>query len=102
MIKRKEFYQEVYSIVRQIPYGRVCTYGIIARLAGYPDHARFVGRALADAPKALALPCHRVVNAQGAIVPAWPQQRMLLEQEGVRFKKNGRINLPEFLSLSPD
>ena len=56
------FRQEVIDIVRQIPRGRVLTYGLIARLAGYPLHARHVGKAL-HRVEDKAIPCHRVVNS---------------------------------------
>ena len=85
------FDAEVYSVVAQIPAGRVTTYGQIARLIGMPDHARRVGRAMASAPA--ELPCHRVVNSAGRTAPGWPQQRELLEKEGVRFKANGCADL---------
>lgn len=94
---RSAFYAEVYHIVQQIPAGRVLTYGLIARLTGKPQHARWVGRALADAPSSLALPCHRVVNSQGATAPQWPAQQQLLRQEGIRFKANGCVDLQQFL-----
>ena len=55
------FDAEVYSVVAQIPAGRVTTYGQIARLIGMPGYARRVGHALAAAPA--GLPCHRVVNS---------------------------------------
>ena len=61
------------------------------RLVGMPDHARRVGRALAEAPA--GLPCHRVVNSAGRTVPGWTRQRELLEAEGVRFKANGCADL---------
>lgn len=57
------FDAEVYSVVAQIPAGRVTTYGQIARLIGMPGYARRVGHALAAAPA--GLPCHRVVNSAG-------------------------------------
>ena len=44
----KTFSAEVYEVVRQIPKGKVATYGLIARLIGYPNHARFVGRAMSE------------------------------------------------------
>lgn len=90
---REAFYAEVYSIVRQIPSGKVCTYGWIARLLGKPQYARRVGKALSEAPPFLHLPCHRVVGSQGRMVPHWPEQRELLLQEGVLFKKNGCVDL---------
>ena len=61
----EEFYEEVYSIVRQIPPGRVLTYGAIARMMGRPRHARLVGRALWGTPSGRGIPCHRVVNSRG-------------------------------------
>lgn len=91
----EEFDTEVYEVVAQIPAGRVTTYGQIARLVGMPGYARRVGRALASAPD--ALPCHRVVNAGGGLVPGWPRQRELLEAEGVSFRSNGCVDLTKAL-----
>mgnify|MGYP000270190502 FL=1 len=79
------FDAEVYSVVAQIPAGRVTTYGQIARLIGMPGYARRVGHALAAAPA--GLPCHRVVNSAGRTAPHWTEQRPMLEAEGVRFRK---------------
>ena len=39
------------------------------------------------------LPCHRVVGGQGRLVPGWPEQRLLLEQEGIAFRENGCADL---------
>ena len=58
----REFFNDVYEITRQIPRGKVLTYGRIAALAGRPQHARWVGRAMAQSPDDKTLPCHRVVN----------------------------------------
>ncbi|MFR4850636.1 MGMT family protein, partial [Alistipes finegoldii] len=52
----ENFDAEVYAVVAEIPAGRVVSYKQIARLVGMPDHARRVGRALAEAPA--GLPCH--------------------------------------------
>ena len=87
------FKKEVYEIVRAIPYGKVLTYGEIARLTGCPNHSRLVGRVMQGASQALELPCHRVVNSQGRTAPGWTEQRMLLEKEGVIFKANGCVNM---------
>ena len=89
----EEFYEEVYSIVRQIPPGKVLTYGAIARMMGRPRHARLVGRALWGTPSGRGIPCHRVVNAAGRTAPGWDAQRTLLEAEGVRFRPNGCADL---------
>jgi methylated-DNA-protein-cysteine methyltransferase-like protein len=86
-----DFDTDVYDIVRQIPVGRVVTYGRIARLIGCPQHARRVGKAMGNAPA--GLPCHRVVNSSGETAPGWMAQRKLLEDEGVRFTRGGRVDL---------
>ncbi len=86
---------EIYQIVEQIPPGMVTTYGRIAQMAGYYGASRMVGRAMAEAPP--GLPCHRVVNAQGRIAPCWPEQRALLEAEGVSFKPNRCVDLAKHL-----
>lgn len=87
------FYSDVYNIVAQIPFGKVLTYGDIARLAGWQNHSRMVGRALRYCPEELRLPCHRVVNANGGTAPDWHNQADLLKAEGVCFKKNGCVYL---------
>ena len=87
----ENFDAEVYAVVAEIPAGRVVSYKQIARLIGMPDHARRVGRALAEAPA--GLPCHRVVNSQGRTAPGWTGQRELLAAEGVHFRANGCVDL---------
>src|SRR5574344_1209298 len=91
-----EFRQGVYDIVAEIPKGKVMTYGQIATLLGWPDHARLVGHTLHGAPLSLHLPCHRVVNAQGRPAPGWIEQRKLLADESVIFKGNGHVDLTRF------
>jgi len=83
-------YQRIWEAVAGIPAGCVLNYGEIARRAGLPGKARLVGRAIGRAPKKMALPWHRVVNAQGKI--SFPpdsskaaEQRRRLEEEGVEF-----------------
>ena len=71
------FCNEVYSVVREIPAGSVTTYGDIAALLGMPQYSRMVGRALRQVPAGLNLPCHRVVNAIGRLVPGWDEQRRM-------------------------
>mgnify|MGYP000217078741 CR=1 FL=1 len=58
----------------------------IAQLIGNPQYSRMVGQALSYAPKEEDLPCHRVVNSQGRLVPSWQKQKELLEKEGITFK----------------
>ena len=93
----RAFGEDVLNIVSQIPRGRVTTYGHIASLAGWPSHSRMVGRTLRYSPGAAELPCHRVVNKEGRTAPGWSKQRELLEDEGVRFKANGHVDMGRFL-----
>lgn len=86
-----DFDAEIYTLVAQIPAGRLVSYKQLARLIGHPDHARRVGAAMARAPE--GLPCHRVVNSAGRTAPGWAVQRALLEAEGVRFRANGCADL---------
>lgn len=90
---RDDFFQEVYALVKEIPAGCVVTYGQIASLIGYPSAARRVGQALFHTPSEVNLPCHRVVNSQGRLAPFWTDQRRLLEEEGVTFRKNGCVDM---------
>lgn len=94
MIDIQAFFQNIYTIVGQIPAGAVVTYGQLARLAGYPGYARLAGRALAHA--AGQLPCHRVVDGRGRTAPGWNEQRDLLEKEGIAFKTNGCVDLARY------
>src|SRR3954471_23612580 len=90
----------IHRVVSRIPRGRVATYGQIARLAGLRRQARLVGYAMQPLPAGTRVPWQRVVNAQGAIsVPgeSGKRQRKLLEAEGVRFDKRGRIDLDRYL-----
>lgn len=85
----------ILSVVEEIPAGCVATYGQIAALIGREKNARLVGKVMSMADAYGSYPCHRVVNAQGRLVPGWKQQRGLLEAEGVRFKANGCVDLPQ-------
>ncbi|MER3495009.1 MAG: methyltransferase [Mastigocladus sp. ERB_26_2] len=97
-------YDEIYKIVCQIPQGRVATYGQVADLAHLYGKARLVGYALYRIDTVSSnIPWHRVVNAKGEISHS-PlrhggdyRQRILLEQEGIQFSREGKINLREYL-----
>ncbi len=83
-----------------IPLGQVTTYGAIAKAAGLPGYARFVGHILRNLPKGTKLPWHRVVNAQGKISfpegsDAFLDQKNRLLNEGVELK-NKKINLKTY------
>jgi methylated-DNA-protein-cysteine methyltransferase-like protein len=91
----------IYSAISQVPYGHTVSYGALARLAGFQNHARHVGRLLKNLPKDTKLPWHRVVNSQGKIsLPegseSYTEQRARLLSEGVVIKNN-RIPKPFFL-----
>jgi methylated-DNA-[protein]-cysteine S-methyltransferase len=60
-----EFYQKVWNIVINIPYGEVESYGGVAKNLGNPAAARVVGQALARNPIPLIIPCHRVIRSNG-------------------------------------
>ena len=91
------FAQAVLDVVAGIPAGYVTTYGAIARLLGRARNARQVGKILSRAELCGSYPCHRVVNHAGRTVPGWPEQRTLLEREGVAFRENGLVDLRRFL-----
>ena len=96
-----EFLQRVYEIVARIPRGKVVTYGQIAAALGDPRQARTVGWALYSTPEWLDIPWHRVVNSSGGIstrhtIGGLNIQRKLLEDEGIVFNKDGRLNLKRY------
>ena len=98
------FFDRVYSVVCQIPRGRVLTYGRVAALAGNPRAARMVGWALHQNPRPGEIPCHRVVFRDGSLSPAFAfggadEHRRLLELEGVPFLEDGRVDLSRCLFL---
>ena len=87
------FEEKVLKVVAQIPLGCVATYGQIAKLIGKEKNARLVARVLSHAEYYGTYPCHRVVNHAGRIAPAWPEQAMLLIQEGCIMKDNTHVDL---------
>lgn len=90
------FSQSVWQTVHHIPYGRVASYGQIAKLAGYPGYARQVGYLLKHLPEDSIIPWYRVVNSQGKLAlkgESASEQQRLLAAEGVVFKKNGAVDL---------
>ena len=99
------FHQRVYALVRQVPPGRVTTYGDVATLLGSPRVARHVGFALA-ALREDDVPWHRVINARGRIsfkgdLGRAELQRALLQAEGIAFDALDRVDLPA-LRWRPD
>lgn len=97
-----DFVKRTLTMCRQIPRGRVITYGGLAAVVGAPRAARAVGGAMAVNPFALVIPCHRVVRSGGVLGGfgggGQAMKRRLLEQEGVAFDGRGRV-LPGHLVL---
>ena len=94
MSKDLTFSEKVYKIVEQIPYGKVTTYGHIARKIGSPQSARMVGWAMNNSHSYKEdIPVHRVVNRIGLLTGkahfATPDlMQKLLEKEGIEIKDN--------------
>jgi methylated-DNA-protein-cysteine methyltransferase related protein len=90
--------ERIYGAVRQIPRGRVATYGELAWMAGAPGAAREVGWALSALPEGSAVPWWRVVNRRGGISPrpGAGLQAELLHEEGVELDGDGRIDLERY------
>jgi methylated-DNA-protein-cysteine methyltransferase-like protein len=95
-----EFTQTVISIIKGIPEGKVLSYGVIAGMAGNPRGARQVSWILHSTSHKYDLPWWRVVNSKGIIAPRSGEgrdfQRTKLEQEGVTFVEDYRINLDSY------
>ncbi len=95
------FFEKVYIAVRQIPKGKVATYGQIACAVGSPRAARQVGFALHVNPEPFVIPCHRVVNRFGGLAPAFAFggqeiQAALLREEGIEVQENFQIDLSKY------
>lgn len=93
------FHQQVYSVVRRVPRGRVTTYGDVGAALGSSRIARHVGFALAAIPskqRQKPVPWYRVVNSRGRMSfpvddPRAIEQRAALAREGVDVDKAGRV-----------
>ena len=94
----KTFNEQVYDIVAKIPAGRVATFGQIARMIGRPRMARFVGYA-SNNKASWHLPWHRVVFKDGSLCGAgcFEQQYKALRAEGVKFTKEKKVVMEEYL-----
>lgn len=81
--------ERIWHVIASIPYGQVASYGQVAKLAGLPGYARFVGTTLGKLPADTRLPWHRVVNAALRIAPRNSQrmseQKRRLREEGIIF-----------------
>ena len=95
------FFDRVYQLVRQVPAGKVTSYGAIARMLGHPHAARTVGWALHSLPDGSDVPWHRIINSRGHIPTSGREQsarrqRALLEAEGIEFDEHGVVNWDRF------
>lgn len=91
------FQARIYTLTRQIPRGKVATYGQLARMAGNPKAARAVGACMKTNPDAPHTPCHRVVAADGSLTGysgagGIVKKKAMLIAEGVLFS-GARVNL---------
>ena len=96
----ESFDRRVYALVREIPAGRVATYGQIAQLAGDKKMARAVGNALHKNPDPSGIPCYRVVNSKGELAGEFAfggagKQAELLVADGIEVV-NGRVDLKKY------
>jgi methylated-DNA-protein-cysteine methyltransferase-like protein len=93
----------VYRLVKQIPRGRVLSYGALARALRLSGGARSAGRAMAATPSGKGIPWHRVVGAGGKLLIREPYaslQKKLLESEGVKVTES-RADLKRHLWTPP-
>ncbi|MBD1584043.1 MGMT family protein [Pseudoalteromonas sp. S16_S37] len=102
----EEFKARIYTLIGSIPKGNVAAYGQLAKLAGFQNQSRAVGRLLKNLPAGSTLPWHRVINSQGKISfpvgsEKYQQQRILLEEEGITFR-NDKISLKTYQWLCSD
>lgn len=103
---QQAYYEQVWALVRLIPRGKVSTYGQIGKMLPPPNGVeleaysafapRWVGAAMANCPD--DVPWQRVINSQGKISerPGADRQRLLLEQEGVKFDAKDRVDLKKY------
>jgi len=107
MAENDNFFERVYEIARQIPYGKVTSYGAIAKVLGSARSARMVGWAMNSSGKHEDVPAHRVVNRKGLLTgkhhfDGTNLMQQLLENEGIQVVNNQIIDFekhfwnPEF------
>ena len=92
-MQNDSFFERVYELVKQIPFGRVTSYGAIAEALGTKGSARMVGWAMNASQKNADVPAHRVVNRKGLLTgkhhfEGTNLMQQLLESEGIKIKEN--------------
>jgi methylated-DNA-protein-cysteine methyltransferase-like protein len=95
-----DFFLRVYEVVKQIPYGKVTSYGAIAKALGTPRSSRTVGYAMNASHSDSEVPAHRVVNRNGVLTgkhhfPGTHLMQQLLESEGLIIKEDQIANFKE-------
>ncbi len=99
--KEESFYTRIINVIKQVPYGKVTTYGQVAALAGNHRAARQVAWVLHSSSEKEKLPWHRVINSKGEISLepgfGFEEQKTLLLKEGIKFDKKNKVNLTRFL-----
>ncbi len=98
---KNNFYYNVYRVVKLIPFGRVTSYGSIAKYIGHPQSSRMVGWALNASHKNVEIPAHRVVNRVGLLTgkhnfKGVNLMQQLLENEGVKINNNQVENFENY------
>lgn len=100
--KYEGFFEQVYSVVRQVPYGKVTTYGAIANFLSSSGSARMVGWAMNASHAYIDIPAHRVVNRSGLLTGKHHFQgtnlmQQLLENEGIQVVNNQVVDFEKHL-----
>ena len=101
MSQEDSFFLKVYGVVKQIPEGKVTTYGAIARYLGSPQSSRMVGWAMNASHSNSEVPAHRVVNRKGLLTGkhhfgGGNIMEQLLGNEGVKVEQNQIQNLEHY------
>jgi methylated-DNA-protein-cysteine methyltransferase related protein len=89
----------VFALVKACPVGKVTTYGWLAKAVGYPRGARMIGWFMHESPQ--DVPAQRVINSKGELSGSWAfgspeRMRQLLEEEGISFSDQGRVDLKRY------
>lgn len=97
---KDNFFERVYDVVRQIPHGKVTSYGAIAKAIGSPQSSRMVGYAMNASHNMEDVPAHRVVNRNGVLTGKFHfdgtnLMQQLLESEGIKVVDNKILNFKE-------
>jgi len=106
MAKSTDFFEKVYHVVRQIPYGKVTSYGAIAKALGAAKSSRTVGYAMNASHQYDDVPAHRVVNRNGVLTgkhhfPGTHVMQQMLEAEGIKITDDKIVDFEKHLWIPP-